>query len=275
MGGNLAQMFCNFAPDKGIKNHLPVFTMIVDTMSMEQICAEYNKIEKIYRPKCERQLSKGGEKYREIHRYMVKKKPKGHIQFKPLTCKVDASTTFYCVPESLGHNLFKKYGLMKSYFMTFRYKNRMLGLQRTNGSKRLFVIYTSHFMARYIERILESSATREEALLHYINNNSSAYFTNAHNVTDLYDLMGVTDKCVAFASLEGNILIMKTCISPQMLFRNQKRKTDTLEVMLQKQNERNMSVIEAMKQHDLKTVQDFVEGCDNEPRLQMACANSV
>lgn len=102
-----------------------------------------------------------------------------------------------------------------------------------NREQKLMSIYPPHFFDRYKERILKNdSIPTEEIIKHYFKNNwgflaaiinediASVYrcFENDDGV----DIVATTDEGYCFGERQGNITIVKTIISDDMLFENQK-----------------------------------------------------
>ena len=102
-----------------------------------------------------------------------------------------------------------------------------------NRDENLMSIYPPHFFDRYKERIFNNdSMLAEDIIEHYFRNNwgflaiipnndiASVYrcFENDEGV----DIMATTDEGFCFGERQGNITIVKTIISDDMLFENQK-----------------------------------------------------
>lgn len=59
--------------------------MIVETMTYEELCLEYDRIHKEFYPRVERRLSDGADDYKQIRRYMIQHKTQQNVLGKPLT----------------------------------------------------------------------------------------------------------------------------------------------------------------------------------------------
>ena len=136
--------------------------MIVETMSMEEVCNAILKVaqtklvsiesvvfsmEKVYR----RVVFKGGDK-----RY----------DFKPLRKVVDG-ITFYVCPYSKSKKDYKKYGIMYGLFAHFFYQGtNWYAMICGNGGS--VTLYKQHFFERYIERHLkDGSKVSIDTVRHY------------------------------------------------------------------------------------------------------------
>lgn len=97
-------------------------------------------------------------------------------------------------------------------------------------------IYPPHFFKRYKERILkDESLSTEDIIRHYFKNDwgfmgavvnekfESVYHCFENDYKDeMISLVGVTDQGYCFGEKQGNVNIIKTIISDNMLFENQK-----------------------------------------------------
>ncbi len=102
-----------------------------------------------------------------------------------------------------------------------------------NREKNLMSIYPPHFFNRYKERIFNNiSMSAEDIIKHYFKNNWGflAAIVNT-DITAVYkcfendgsiDIVATTDEGYCFGERQGNITIVKTIISDNMLFENQK-----------------------------------------------------
>lgn len=102
-----------------------------------------------------------------------------------------------------------------------------------NREKKLMSIYPPHFFDRYKERIVNNdSILPEEIIKHYFKNNWGFLATIVNeDIVSIFrhfendegvDIVATTDEGYCFGERQGNITIVKTIISDDMLFENQK-----------------------------------------------------
>ena len=227
--------------------------MIVDSMSYLDICKEYQKIIKTYQKRCYFLYMPGTQKYKAIHRYMVKNKPASTHYFKTIEMKVDANTMFYCRPRASSYREFKKLGLHLDSHIIFRYKGNMMALTLTGTYGQYYMFYTGHFMDRYNERFLNNEFTKHDAFIHFLSNHVHILYTQAHDISDIGDMIGVSENLIAFAEMIGtNVLLIKTCITPEMMYKQQNNIAERLIKLIEEAQQRSKVYNEALMSKDME-----------------------
>lgn len=204
--------------------------MIVESMSYEEICREYDKIHVTYFPRVQSKLDKYGEACSKIRRFLLKHRTWENVLFAPITYQVDNDTIFYSIP--LIHDLytFKKVGPTAVTFITYLNKHGMNALVRGNQYDDEYFFITSHFFNRYIERFLNSKFSKAEAIAEFFANNGSFMMTSHPTPKHPHSLIGSANDVVFFAEkIADKISVMKTCITRQMLYDDQSNFTEQLD----------------------------------------------
>lgn len=92
--------------------------MIVETMTCEEICREYDKIHREFYAKLEIRLDWGSYTTSKIRRYLLAHKNARDVLFKPIKFKVDESTNYYAIPKIPDLKFFEKNGPSAMTFLT-------------------------------------------------------------------------------------------------------------------------------------------------------------
>lgn len=204
--------------------------MIVESMTYEEICREYNRIHDIYYPRVQSKLRKDGELCSKIRRFMIKHKALKNVLFSPMTYQIDNNTTFCSIPLIHDYKTFSKVGPTAITFITYLNKFGMNALVRGGFNDNKFIFITSHFFDRYMERFLEKKISKIEAIAEFFANNGSFIMTPHPTADNPNNMIGCANDIVFFSeALSDTITIFKTCITREQLFENQTHSAEILD----------------------------------------------
>lgn len=204
--------------------------MIVESMTYEDICRDYDKIHDIYYSKVKDRLVRDGQEINKIKRYIRKKgKPENLVFTYPYI--VDEATTFYALAIVPDYNSFKKHGPVLMTFITFRNSHGLNAIIRGGDSDNEYIIAYDHFFKRFIERFLKQEMPVEEVIPQFIANNSNVALASCPSNKYPNNIMGITNDVVIFAErVTPKVTLMKTCITRDMLYDDQKYPAEVLDI---------------------------------------------
>ncbi len=143
--------------------------MIVDTMTHQEIVADFQKILSKHRDSIVARMDK------EVHRFFLKKrgrnKSKRDVRFKAIHRKVDHNSTLWVIPISPDHQTFEKLGPQAIFYLTFRKDNKLCVLTEAANifGERKYNFFTKHLFDRYIERYLANKVNHKIDLMDAVN----------------------------------------------------------------------------------------------------------
>ena len=204
--------------------------MIVENMSLEEICHEYDTIHEHCFPKLKDRLADGQRESNKIRRFMLRHKNCSNVILKPLTLKIKDHTTFYGVPIIPDYSFFKKKGPSVITFMTYYNLHGLMAVARGGNYDNEYIFATKHFFDRFVARCLKAETDESEVLCQFFANNSNLVMMPHPTMRQLNNIIGVTEEVVFFAErITDKITLMKTCITREMLFDSQKHKAESLD----------------------------------------------
>ena len=207
--------------------------MIVDSMTYEEICREYDKIEKVYTSRVNTKIFNG-----KIRRYMIKHKNATDIVFPAVTCRVDNNTNFHGIPIVYNYQFFINSGIARVYILTHRSTKHgffAMRVMEEPNHKKLYFVITEHFIDRYEERFLKSGMNREEITCRFFAKNMTFTFVDAPTQNNPSSLMVLGDEIVLLAERPyPSVIINNTCLTKKMLFKEQKEMRKLLDVDYQR-----------------------------------------
>lgn len=204
--------------------------MIVESMTYEEICREFNRIHAEYFPRIQSRMRPDGTDCSKIRRYMLKHKSLKNVLFPAITYKVDNNTTFCSIPLIHDYNTFKKIGPTAVTFITYINKHGMNALVRGGSLDNQFFFITSHFFDRYMERFLDKKISKVEAIAEFFANNGNFVMTPHPTKDNPNNMIGSANDVVFFSErLTDTISIMRTCITREQLFDNQTHSAELLD----------------------------------------------
>lgn len=204
--------------------------MIVDNMTYEEICREYNRIHNIFFPRFQDRMRKDGAVYAKMRRFMLKHKTLQNVLFSPVTYQADNNTIFCSIPFIQDYNTFKRIGPTAVTFITYINKHGMNAVVRGGNYDNQFYFITSHFFARYMERFLNRQISKIEAIAEFFANNDSFLMTPYPTKDNPNNMIGTSNDIVFFSErLTDTISIMRTCITREQLFETQIQSTELLD----------------------------------------------
>lgn len=207
--------------------------MIVESMTYEEICREYNRIHDIYFPRIKSRMNPDGSNCAKIRRYMLKHKSLQNVLFPAITYQVDNNTTFCSIPLIRDYHTFKKIGPTAVTFITYLDKHGMNALVRGGSRDNQFFFITSHFFDRYMERFLGQKISKIEAIAEFFANNGSFVMTPHPTEDNPNNMIGSANDVVFFSErLTDKISIMRTCITREQLFDNQTHSAELLDKLV-------------------------------------------
>lgn len=204
--------------------------MIIETMTYEDICRDYDRIHDIYYSRIKNKLDRDGQEIKKIKR-VIRKKGKPENQVFIYSSKVDFNTTFYALVIVPNYNCFNKRGPVINTFMTYRNSFSLNVVIRGGALDNEYLIAHNHFFVRFIERSLKQEMSIDQAILQFVANNSN--FALAHFPSKKYpkNVMGITNDVVIFAEqVAPKVTLMKTCITRDMLYADQKYPAEVLDI---------------------------------------------
>ena len=204
--------------------------MIVESMSYEEICREYNRIHDIYYTRLQSKLSPDGKDVHKIRRFMLKHKDSTDVLFKPIKFTVDTNTNFYAIPKIPDYKFLMKKGPTAMTFLTYMCSYGLMALMRVGYNDNEYLFATSHFFDRFAERFLKKDVSKTESICQFFANNTNFIMTSFPTKDNPNNLIGVTDEVIIFGErIASNITFAKTCITRDMLFSSQIGATDMLD----------------------------------------------
>lgn len=207
--------------------------MIVESMTYEEICREFNRIHAEYFPRIKSRMRPDGIDCAKIRRYMLKHKSLQNVLFPAITYQVDNITTFCSIPIIHDYHTFKKIGPTAVTFITYLDKHGMNALVRGGSFVNQFFFITSHFFDRYMERFLGQKISKIEAIAEFFANNGSFVMTRHPTKDNPNNMIGSANDVVFFSErLTDSISIMRTCITREQLFDNQTHSAELLDKLV-------------------------------------------
>lgn len=204
--------------------------MIVEAMTYEDLCRDYDRIHDIYYPRLLNKLDRDGQEINRIKRYVRKKGKPENLVF-TYTYKVDLSTTFYALVIVPDYNCLNKKGPVVNTFITYGYGSDLNAMFRGGPSDNDYIIAQSHFFVRFIDRSLKQEMPMENAICQYIANNSNLVLTPFPSPKYPKNIMGITSEVVVFAEqVAPRVTLLKTCITREMLYDDQKYPAEVLDI---------------------------------------------
>lgn len=204
--------------------------MIVESMTYDEICREFNRIHAEYFPRIQSRMRPDGTECAKIRRYMLKHKSLKNVLFPAITYQVDNNTTFCSIPLIHDYSTFKKIGPTAVTFITYINKHGMNALVRGGSLDNQFFFITSHFFDRYMERFLDQKISKIEAIAEFFANNGSFVMTPHPTKDNPNNMIGSANDVVFFSErLTDTISIMRTCITREQLYDNQTHHTELLD----------------------------------------------
>lgn len=175
-------------------------------------------------------LERDGQEINRIRRYVRKKGKPENLVF-TYTYKVDLSTTFYALVIVPDYNCLNKRGPVVNTFITYDIGSELKAMFRGGPSDNDYVIARSHFFERFIERSLKQEMPIQNAICQYIANNSNVVLTPFPSKKYPHNIMGITSDVVVFAEqVAPKVTLMKTCITRDMLYGDQKYPAEVLDI---------------------------------------------
>ena len=212
------------------RSHIDYFAMIVETMTYEEICREFDKIHDKYFEQLKDRLKPESRAISQIRRYMLKHKTATDVLFKPITYKVDNNTTYYAIPKIPDCKFFMKNGPSALTFLTYANSHGMMAVMRVGYNDDEYLFATPHFFDRFIERFLDNKVSKSEAVCQFFANNGNFVMTPYPLPDKPNNLIGVVDEAILFGeNVSPKIKIAKTCITRDMLFSSQMNTTNLLD----------------------------------------------
>lgn len=204
--------------------------MIVESMTYEEICREYNRIHDIYFPRVQSKMRKDGALCSDIRRLMIKHKSLKNVLFAPLIHQVDNTTTFCAIPKVHDYKTFTRIGPIALTFITYLNKYGMNAVVRGGNYDNNFAILTSHFFERYMDRFIGKKISKIEAIGEFFANNESFIMTPHPTKDKPNNMIGCANDVVFFSeALSDTITIIKTCITREQLFETQTQSAELLD----------------------------------------------
>lgn len=208
--------------------------MIVESMSYEDLCREFDKIHREFFPRIQKRMERDGAECAKIRRFMLKHKSWQNVLFPAITYQVDNNTTFCAIPHIHDYSTFKKIGPTCVTFITYVDKHGMNALVRGGDFDNKYFIITSHFFDRYMQRFLNTQISKIDAIAEFFANNGCALMTPHPTAKQPNNMIGTANDIVFFGEkLTDTIAIMKTCITREQLFDDQTHSTEMLDVIMQ------------------------------------------
>lgn len=157
--------------------------MIVDSMTYEEVVAEFKKEWRNYFPSILNRYIEDN-KYR---RYMLKAKDNELVFFKPIELTSPRGNKYILQINSKGRSDYKKYGLLYTVYMYYHRPEgiyvAMLGSIGSWTTKDDFYnIYTPHFFDRYRERELKDiHKPKLQTIIDFFTHNATGQYINVDN----------------------------------------------------------------------------------------------
>jgi len=204
--------------------------MIVETMKYEDLCRDYDRVHDIYFDRIKNKLARKGQETNKIKRYVRKRGKPENLVF-TYKYKVDLSTTFYALVIVPDYNCLSKQGPIINTFVTYRNSHGLNAIFRGGALDNEYVIAYDHFFRRFMERSLKQEMPIENAICQFIANNSNFSLVLCPSKKYPYNIMGTTNDVVVFAELVApKVTLMKTCITRDMLYDDQKYPAEVLDI---------------------------------------------
>jgi len=149
--------------------------MIVDTMTHQEIVADFQKILSKHRDKIVAKMDK------IVRRFFLQKggrnKSKKEVSFKAISQKVDNNSTLYVIPVCPDYKTFERMRPQTIFFLTFFKDNKLCVLSEAANflGERKYNFFTKHLFDRYIERYLSDKVNHKidlmDAVKHFLEHN--------------------------------------------------------------------------------------------------------
>ena len=206
--------------------------MIVDSMSYEEIVAEFKKDWHSYFPNVLPQIMED-KKYR---RYMLKQtKDNVRVYFKPIELTSKRGNKYILQLSSKGKSDYKKSGLL---FILYMYYHRPEGIYvvmlTSKGSRTLeedlYNVYTPHLFDRYRERDLKDiHKPKMQTIIDFFQHNATGEFLTVDNVKYPNSIFVTVPTGVLLGSIYNEqIFELRTYVSFEMLKGNQIEDSEVL-----------------------------------------------
>lgn len=195
--------------------------MVVDTMSYEEIVAEFNKDWINYFPDViDRHLN--DNKYR---RFMLKQaKDDIPVSFKPISIKSPRGNTYILQINSKGKSDYKKNGFLFVVYMYYHRPEGIYAVMLCSNSSHSFSntsynIYIPHFFDRYRERELKDiHKPKMETIIDFFQHNSTGKYSTFESEKYKNSIFFTVPSGVMLGSIyNSNINELRTYITFEML----------------------------------------------------------
>lgn len=221
--------------------------MIVETMTYEELCHEYDRIHNEFYPRVEERLSVGADDYKQIRRYMIKHRTQQNVLGKPLTFKVDINSIFYAVPVISDYKTLNRIGPGAITFLTYNVGGGLNAIIRGGSNDNQYAFIRPHFFDRYIERFKDDEVSKKKAIVEFITNNTvfivKPYPTEKHP----NNMIGSINDVIYFCEMPSdNITIIKTCITREQLKSSQSEITQELDDLVDSTEEAREKLLEIL-----------------------------
>jgi len=204
--------------------------MIVESMTYEDICRDYDRIHDIYFTRLINKLDRDGQEINKIKRIVRKKGKPENLVF-TYTYKVDLTTTFYALVIVPNYNCLNNQGPIINTFITYRNRFGLNLIFRGGPLDNEYIIAYDHFFRRFMERSLKQEMPIENAMCQFVANNSNFALMPCPSKKYPKNVMGITSDVVVFAELVApKVTLMKTCITRDMLHDDQKIPAEVLDI---------------------------------------------
>jgi len=204
--------------------------MIVESMTYEELCRDYDRIHDIYFSRVQSKLDRDSQEINKIKRYVRKKGKPENLVF-TYKYKVDLSTTFFALVIVPDYNCLSKQGPIINTFITYRNSHGLNAIFRGGALDNEYVIAYDHFFRRFLERSLKQEMPIENAICQFIANNSNFALALCPSKKYPNNVMGITNDVVVFAEqVAPKVTLMKTCITRDMLHGDQKYPAEVLDI---------------------------------------------
>ena len=149
--------------------------MIVDTMTHQEIVADFQKILSKHRDRMVASVD------RTVRKYFLEKrgrnKSKRDVSFKAISQKVNSNSTLCVIPVCPDYKTYERLRLQAIFYLTFYKNNKLCVLTEAANilGERKFNFFTKHLFDRYIERYLANKVKHEidlkDAVNHFLVHN--------------------------------------------------------------------------------------------------------
>ena len=207
--------------------------MIVESMSYEELCREFDKIHREFFPRFQKRMERDGAECAKIRRFMLKHKSWQNVLFPAMTYQVDNNTTFCSIPLIHDYSTFKKIGPTSVTFITYIDKHGTNAVVRGGSYDNQYFIITSHFFDRYMQRFLNTKISKIDAIAEFFANNGSFLMVPHPTTKNPNNMIGTANDIIFFSErLTDQISIMRTCIMREQLFDSQTHSAEMLDKIM-------------------------------------------